>query len=159
MSPPSALGPRRRAARGELAAGIRLAARSPEIARRVAELNRTALRQIGVNWLDTRNNAILGSTVGNLGTVTATGNAAQNSAFSPRAYLPGSPGTVQAPGFVPIASTYGATASAAYNGSSQLFGVFNAGSVVLGADSARALRRSRASVPATSSSAAAAFVG
>ena len=32
---------------------------------KIAELNRTAIRELGISWLNTRNNAILGSTIGN----------------------------------------------------------------------------------------------
>ena len=31
---------------------------------KIAELNRTAIRELGISWLNTRNNAILGSTIG-----------------------------------------------------------------------------------------------
>lgn len=99
---------------------------------KIAELNRSALRQLGINWLDTRNNAVLGSTIGGVGGIGATGNAAQNSAFSPLSLLPLTVGTplgnrLQAPGFSPVASAFNAAASASNTGASQLFGIFDAG--------------------------------
>lgn len=107
---------------------------------KIAELNRSALRQIGVNWLDTRNNAIMGSALGGIGGMAASndrlpltlGGTTQNAAYSPLGFLPGQiatpiPGRLQAPGFQPVASAFSAVASMAPTASSQLFGIFNAG--------------------------------
>jgi pilus assembly protein CpaC len=112
---------------------------------KIAELNRTALRQIGVSWLDTRNQAILGSTVGQAGLISANaGNTlplTQLKSFTPGSYItPGvgaaavNPGALtgiapgRSPGIIqPLASTFGAGASAATGPNSQLFGIFNAG--------------------------------
>jgi pilus assembly protein CpaC len=99
---------------------------------KIAELNRTAMRQIGVSWLDTRNNAILGSSVGGAGTVTGFSNNAQSSAFGPAGFLPGAlstpiPDRFRVPQFQPVTSTFNAAGLAAPGANSQLFGIFNAG--------------------------------
>lgn len=94
---------------------------------KIAELNRTALRQIGVSWLDGRNNAILGSSIGGsvAGSVNATSRAAQTGAFSPGAFTQGAP---RAPGVIqPVISAFSALGNAANSPNGQLFGVFNAG--------------------------------
>jgi pilus assembly protein CpaC len=99
---------------------------------KIAELNRTAMRQLGISWLDTRNNSMLGSTVGGAAGITGTGSGTQNAAFSPLALLPQSvatpiAGRLQAPGFSPVASAFNAAGSATNAASAQLFGIFNAG--------------------------------
>jgi pilus assembly protein CpaC len=99
---------------------------------KIAELNRTALRQLGVSWLDVRNSSIIGSTVGGAGSIGASSGVAQNAAFSPLSLLPGAintpiPGRIQSPGFSPVASAFSAGANAATNSATQLFGIFNAG--------------------------------
>jgi pilus assembly protein CpaC len=99
---------------------------------KIAELNRTALRQLGVSWLDTRNNSIIGSTIGGAGSIGASSGVSQAASFSPMSLLPGAinspiPGRIQSPGFSPVASAFNAGANAATNASSQLFGIFNAG--------------------------------
>lgn len=99
---------------------------------KIAELNRTALRQLGVSWLDTRNNSILGSTVGGAASLSGVGGTIQNSAFSPAALVPGSIAVPAAEriisaGFSPAASAFEATAGAAVDPASTLFGIFNAG--------------------------------
>ena len=81
---------------------------------KIAELNRTAIRQLGINWLDTKNNAILGSQISSAGSVTSTTTAGQ-------AVTTGAKGALGT-----IGSTFGSTGSAA-PANSQLFGVFNAG--------------------------------
>jgi pilus assembly protein CpaC len=102
---------------------------------KIAELNRTALRQIGVSWLDTRNQAILGSSIGNSGSITGTAGIisplTQSRAFAPGSFVtPGVNGLI--PGrtsgvITPLASTFNSAATVASNASSQLFGIFNAG--------------------------------
>jgi len=104
---------------------------------KIAELNRTALRQIGVSWLDTRNQSFLGSNIGNAAALTATGRATQDAAFTPGAFQ--TPGVAQGTGGLPLvpgrtssiiqplASTFAGVSSAAIGANSQLFGVFNAG--------------------------------
>lgn len=84
---------------------------------KIAELNRTAIRQLGVSWLDTKNNAILGSTIGAAANITGVAGAptliSQSAATNARGHLS------------PIASTFGSSATATNGG--QLFGIFNAG--------------------------------
>lgn len=83
---------------------------------KIAELNRTAIRQLGVSWLDTRNNAILGQTLGGAATFNnVVGGATQTSATNARGQLSR------------IASTFNSAANAAPGPNAQLFGVFNAG--------------------------------
>lgn len=99
---------------------------------KIAELNRTAMRQLGVSWLDTRNNAILGSTVGGAATLSGVGGTVQNAAFSPLGLVPGSIAVPAAErmlsaGFQPVSSIFDATAGAAVNSATTLFGIFNAG--------------------------------
>ena len=84
---------------------------------KLAELNRTAIRQLGVSWLDPKNNAILASTVGNAANITATAGAPpiqQSAVTNARGAL------------APIASSFGASATGVPN-NAQLFGIFNAG--------------------------------
>lgn len=86
---------------------------------RIAELNRTALRQIGVSWLDTRNQSILGSTIGSSNTgssIAVAGTPGQNASIARN------PFNKQGGGFL---STFNANSTFS-SGSSQLFGVFNA---------------------------------
>jgi pilus assembly protein CpaC len=81
---------------------------------KIAELNRTAIRQLGVSWLNAHNNMFLASTVGGAGNITGTANVAKN--------------TTQFKNFVqPIGSTFASTASAAPSSTSNLFGIFSAG--------------------------------
>jgi pilus assembly protein CpaC len=109
---------------------------------KIAELNRTALRQIGVSWLDTRNQAILGSTVGGAGLVSGSApGIAQSRSFIPGSFITPGVGAAatnpagligtqagRTPGIIsPLSSTFGAIANAASGANSQLFGIFNAG--------------------------------
>src|SRR5208282_4127623 len=81
---------------------------------KIAELNRQALRQIGVNWLDTKGRSIIGSSAGGVGGVGATALATHSTgASNPIGFLS------------PVTSTFNATGTASSGG--QLFGVFNAG--------------------------------
>ncbi len=81
---------------------------------KIAELNRQALRQIGVSWLDTKGKSIMGSSIGGIGTVT--GDAAASH----------STGSSNPIGFLsPVTSTFNGTGNAASGG--QLFGVFDSG--------------------------------
>jgi pilus assembly protein CpaC len=88
---------------------------------KLAELNRTAIRQLGVSWLDTRNNAVLGSAAGGAADLTGTiaGPVTQSSV----------PGARNFQG--PVATAFHATASSAPNSNSQLFGIFNASQFAL----------------------------
>src|SRR5271157_5367590 len=83
---------------------------------KIAELNRTALRQIGVNWLDTKGRSIIGSSAGgaNAGSVGATASASHSQgASNPIGFLS------------PVTSTFEGTGTASSGG--QLFGVFKSG--------------------------------
>lgn len=84
---------------------------------KIAELNRTAIRQLGVSWLDPKNNAILASTIGTAANFAAT---AGQPAISQIA-------STNARGVLsPISSTFGSSAIATPN-NAQLYGIFNAG--------------------------------
>ena len=81
---------------------------------KIAELNRQALRQIGVNWLDTKGRSIIGSSAGGVGGVGATATASHSTeASNPIGLLS------------PVTSTFNATGTATSGG--ELFGVFNSG--------------------------------
>src|SRR5271157_4731993 len=83
---------------------------------KIAELNRQALRQIGVNWLDTKGQSIIGSSAGgaNAGSVGATASASHSQgASNPIGFLS------------PVTSTFEGTGTASSGG--QLFGVFKSG--------------------------------
>ncbi len=85
---------------------------------KIAEINRTATRNIGVSWVYARGNSILGSLPG--GT-----NASAATMFSATSALSQTTGTG---GFAkPGQSTVGATNSVAPTGNTPLFGVFNSG--------------------------------
>jgi len=84
---------------------------------KIAELNRQALRQIGVNWLDTKGRSIIGSLAGGNvfnGSVGATASASHSTGASNPIGL-----------LSPVTSTFEGTGTAASGG--QLFGVFNSG--------------------------------
>jgi pilus assembly protein CpaC len=84
---------------------------------KIAELNRTAIRQLGISWLDPKNQAILGSTIGGAANIVAQAGApqviSQSAATNARGVLS------------PIASSFGSGATATNAGN--LFGIFNAG--------------------------------
>ena len=103
---------------------------------KIAELNRTAIRELGISWLNTRNNAILGSTIGGAATITGqAGPVTQASQFLPGAFTQGA---ARAPGVIqPIASAFNATGQAV-NANAQLFGIFNAGQFSLFLNALRA---------------------
>ncbi|MFO0907787.1 MAG: pilus assembly protein N-terminal domain-containing protein [Isosphaeraceae bacterium] len=83
---------------------------------KIAELNRSAIRELGISWLDTRNKALLASTIGNAASITGTvGPNTQTSV----------PGLRNIQG--PIASTFTSAATAAAGPNAQLFGIFDAG--------------------------------
>jgi len=81
---------------------------------KIAELNRTALREIGVSWLDTKGQSIIGSSAGAVGGVGATALASHSTGASNPIGL-----------LSPVTSTFDATGTAGSGG--QLFGVFNSG--------------------------------
>ncbi len=83
---------------------------------KIAVLNRTAIRQIGINWLDTKGRSIIGSSIGGseAGAVSGIGNASHSTgASNPIGFLS------------PVTSTFSGTGNATSGG--QLFGVFDAG--------------------------------
>lgn len=83
---------------------------------KIAVLNRTAIRQLGINWLDTKGKSILGSSIGNIGGVAGTGTASHSTgASNPIGFLS------------PVSSTFNATGSAASSTNGQLFGIFDSG--------------------------------
>lgn len=93
---------------------------------KIAELDRSAIRQIGVNWLDARNKQFIGSTIGQVGAITGTaGPLSQTASVIQGALVTGqslAPTVIQ-----PIASNFNSVASASPSLNSQLFGIFNAG--------------------------------
>jgi pilus assembly protein CpaC len=80
---------------------------------KIAELNRQALRQLGISWLDTKGRSIMGSSAGQVGAVSAAGEALHSTTADPRGFLN------------PLTSTFQATGAASSGG--ELFGVFDAG--------------------------------
>jgi pilus assembly protein CpaC len=81
---------------------------------KIAELNRQAMRQIGVSWLDTKGQSIIGSSIGGVGGVSATATASHSQeASNPIGLLS------------PVTSTFNGTGTATSGGT--LFGVFKSG--------------------------------
>jgi pilus assembly protein CpaC len=81
---------------------------------KIAELNRQALREIGVSWLDTKGRSIIGSSIGGIGSV------------SGEAIASHSTGAANPIGFLsPVRSAFSGTGDAKTGG--ELFGVFDAG--------------------------------
>ena len=81
---------------------------------KIAVLNRTAIRQLGISWLDTKGKSIIGSTIGGIGQVSGTGTGSHTlSASGPTGFLS------------PVSSTFTGTGTASSGGT--LFGVFDAG--------------------------------
>jgi pilus assembly protein CpaC len=92
---------------------------------KIAEVNRTAIRSIGVSWIYTRGKSIIGSAVGNDATVALTANSAISQ-------------TTNKLGFVrPGQSTVGATSATSPTGNAPLFGVFDSGHFSLFVDALR----------------------
>ena len=83
---------------------------------KIAEINRSATRTLGVSWLYARGQSLIGSALpGAAGMISTTTNAAYNQASN-------------AAGFVkPARGTFGATATASPTANSPLFGIFDAG--------------------------------
>ncbi|WP_250846935.1 type II and III secretion system protein family protein [Aquisphaera insulae] len=81
---------------------------------KIAELNRQAIRQLGISWLNTKGKSIIGSSVGGAGSVAATTTASHAvSAANPIGFLS------------PVSSAFNGAGTASSGG--QLFGVFDAG--------------------------------
>ncbi len=86
---------------------------------KIAELNRTGVRQIGVSWLDTKGQSIIGSPIGATGGVGASATASHSTGASNPIGL-----------LSPVTSTFEATGTATGGSTSPatpLFGVFNSG--------------------------------
>ncbi len=81
---------------------------------KIAELNRQALREIGVSWLDTKGQSIIGSAAGGIGTVSAAATASHSQGSSNPIGL-----------LSPVVSSFEGTGSSMSGG--QLFGVFKSG--------------------------------
>lgn len=85
---------------------------------KIAEINRSATRDVGVNWLYARGKSLIGSSIGGLnsaGTFAMTSTPSISQALGPRG-LAG-----------PVQGSVGATTTASPNANSTLFGVFDAG--------------------------------
>jgi pilus assembly protein CpaC len=81
---------------------------------KIAELNRQAIRQLGISWLDMKGKSIIGSSAGGIGGVAAVADGTHSvTAANPIGFLS------------PVTSTFDATGKATSGG--QLFGVFDAG--------------------------------
>ncbi len=92
---------------------------------KIAEINRSATRSIGVSWLYARGQSIFGSVAGNNATISTTANAAYNQASNRL-------------GFVnPAQGTFSATGTATPGPNSPFFGVFDAGHFSLFIDALR----------------------
>ncbi len=90
---------------------------------KIAVLNRQAIRQIGVNWLDTKGRSIIGSSAGGVGGVGATATASHSTSTSSNAGV--EPFASPIGMLSPVTSIFNATGTASSGG--QLFGVFDAG--------------------------------
>ncbi len=92
---------------------------------KIAEINRSATRDVGVSWLYARGRSIFGSAVGSNATFATTSTSNISQALGPRGFSG------------PFQGTVSGTASAAPTGSSPLFGVFDAGHFSLFIDALR----------------------
>jgi pilus assembly protein CpaC len=92
---------------------------------KIAEVNRSATRSIGVSWLYGRGKSILGSSIGNDTAFTTTANAAYSKVFG-AASLTG-----------PVTGTFSGSSVANPGGNTQLFGIFQAGLFSLFIDALR----------------------
>lgn len=102
---------------------------------RIAEISRTALRQIGSNFLRIRDNSIMGSVPdSSVAGLTGSVNGTQASSFMPRRFTQAGladglfvPRSTQGAAITGIDTALQAAATAANGTSSQLFGIFDAG--------------------------------
>jgi pilus assembly protein CpaC len=92
---------------------------------KIAELNRSATRNLGVSWLYARGKSILGSGIGNDAMITGTSSVARTQTTGPGGFLR------------PIQSTFNANGTSSAAGNSTLFGVFDAGHFSLFIDALR----------------------
>ncbi len=91
---------------------------------KIAELNRDAIRSLGVSWFRNQNNSFIASTIGGAAGIGATATGTQATA--------GLKGVAK-----PIASTFNSTGTAANASTSTLFGIFHAGQFSLFLDALR----------------------
>jgi pilus assembly protein CpaC len=92
---------------------------------KIAEINRSATRDIGVSWLYARGKSIIGSPIGNNGTFSTTASAAYKSVT----------GAQQFQG--PATGNFSSSSTAMPGANSQLFGIFQAGHFSLFIDALR----------------------
>jgi pilus assembly protein CpaC len=92
---------------------------------KIAEINRSATRSIGVTWLYGRGNSVIGSAVGNNATFDTTASAAYTRVTG-AASLTG-----------PVSGNFSGSSTATPSGSSQLFGIFQSGLFSLFIDALR----------------------
>ncbi len=92
---------------------------------KIAEINRSATRDIGVSWLYSRGKSLIGSAAGNNATFATTATGSISQALGVR----GNPGV--------LAGSAGGTSTVTPSGSSPLFGVFDAGHFSLFIDALR----------------------
>ncbi|WP_254053414.1 type II and III secretion system protein family protein [Singulisphaera sp. GP187] len=81
---------------------------------KIAELNRDAIRQLGVSWFRNKDKSLMASTIGGAANITGAANAAHNASAL---------GGI----LKPVAETFGAAGNAANASTSTLFGIFDAG--------------------------------
>jgi pilus assembly protein CpaC len=92
---------------------------------KIAEINRSATRSIGVSWLYARGQSIFGSAAGNNAAVSASATSAYNQVTNPLGFIR------------PTTGTFGETGTAAPASNSPLFGVFDSGHFSLFIDALR----------------------
>jgi pilus assembly protein CpaC len=92
---------------------------------KIAEINRTATRNIGVSWLYARGKSLIGSAAGTNATLNTTANVTNTQTTGPRGFIG------------PLQSTYSSNGTSAPAGNSPLFGVFDAGRFSLFIDALR----------------------
>jgi pilus assembly protein CpaC len=92
---------------------------------KIAQVNRSATRDVGVSWLYSRGKSIIGSAIGNNATFNTTSTSTINQAIGPRGFAG------------PFSGTVGGTSAATPAGSSPLFGVFDSGHFSLFVDALR----------------------
>jgi len=92
---------------------------------KIAEINRSATRDVGVSWLYARGKSIIGSAAGTDATLGTTTTVTRNQTTGPRGFLQ------------PIQSTFNTIGTAVPAGNSPLFGVFDAGHFSLFIDALR----------------------
>ena len=92
---------------------------------KIAEINRTAIRSIGVSWVYARGGSLFGSDAGNNATMNLSATSGISQATSKKGFA------------FPGLSTVGATNTATPTGNSPLFGVFNSGHFSMFVDALR----------------------